>query len=100
MIITEKILINIPVLYDEIIYDNLSDACRSRNEFIIKAIEEKFEKDKINYKPNIICTPQTKEQMEDVEDFLKRDKKIRKMRKLKRRAGSEQISEAKLPVLF
>lgn len=72
MIIKDKILINFPVLYSEIIYDNLSDACRDRTEFIIKAVEEKFEREKINYKPKIDFTPQTQEQIEDVEYFLKK----------------------------
>lgn len=70
MIVKEKILINFPVLYSEIIYDNLTDACRDRTEFIIKAVEEKFERDRINYKPN--KTPQNEEQTEDVKDFISR----------------------------
>ena len=72
MIIKEKILLNFPVLYSELIYDNLSDACRDRTEFIIKAVEEKFERDKINYLPAPVLSGQTKEQIEDVEDFIKR----------------------------
>ena len=67
MIIKEKILINFPVLYSELIYDNLSDACRDRTEFIIRAVEEKFSRNGINYKPNIICTTQTEEMREDLE---------------------------------
>ena len=57
MIIKEKILISLPVLYGDLIYNNLTPECRSRAEFIIKAIEGKFEKDKINYKPKIISEP-------------------------------------------
>jgi hypothetical protein len=57
MIITEKILLKIPVLYSELIYDNLTDSIRDRQEFILKAIEEKFERDKINYKPKEIIPP-------------------------------------------
>jgi len=72
MIIKEKILLNFPVLYSELIYDNLSDACRDRTEFIIKAVEEKFERDNINYLPDQVLSEQTKEQIEDVEDFIKR----------------------------
>ncbi len=84
MIIKEKILVNFPVLYTEIIFDNLTHICRNRSEFIIKAVEEKFERDKINYKPNIIFTPQSEEDKEDIEDFLNRDKRLKKNEKIKR----------------
>ena len=49
MIITEKILLKLPVLYSKVIYDNLSDSVRNRQEYIIKALEEKFERDNIEY---------------------------------------------------
>jgi hypothetical protein len=71
MIIKEKILINFPVIYSELIYDNLSDACRDRTEFITQAVEEKFEREQIIYKAKINFRHMTKEQIEDVEDFLK-----------------------------
>lgn len=49
MIVKEKVLISLPVLYSEIIYDNLTPECRNRTEFIIKAIEEKFERCRIEF---------------------------------------------------
>ncbi len=49
MMIKEKILISIPVLYSEIIYDHLNDSVRNRNEFIIKAVEEKFTREEIKF---------------------------------------------------
>lgn len=63
MLIKEKILLIIPILYSELIYDHLKDNCRSRTEFIIKAIEEKFERDNISYIPKSF---ETYENIEDI----------------------------------
>ena len=43
-----------PIIYSEIITDEYVEKhiVRDRTEFIIEAVEEKFERDQINYKPN------------------------------------------------
>lgn len=49
MVVKEKILLTIPALYSELIYNNLTSLCRNRTEFILRAIEEKFERERIEY---------------------------------------------------
>jgi metal-responsive CopG/Arc/MetJ family transcriptional regulator len=48
-----EFLIKLPVLYDEIIYDEFvhKNGIKSRNDFIKKAIEEKFKKEKVDLRP-------------------------------------------------
>ena len=52
--IREKILLRFPIIYSEIILDEYVEKhiVRDRTEFIIESVEEKFERDQINYKPN------------------------------------------------
>jgi len=53
MVVTTKILLEIPLLYDEIIYDEFVSKrkYKSRKDFIISAIKEKFEKARIDLVP-------------------------------------------------
>lgn len=73
MVVTTKILLEIPLLYDEIIYDEFVSKrkYKSRKDFIISAIKEKFEKARID------LVPKTKLNIEDWWDF-KDDPKIYK----------------------
>ena len=49
--IREKILIRFPNVYSLLIEDNYSGIVRDKTDFIIQAVEEKFERDKINFEP-------------------------------------------------
>lgn len=53
MVITKKISFDIPVLYDLLIFDEFveKEKVRSRTDFLLKAITEKFEREGIRYKP-------------------------------------------------
>lgn len=53
MNVTVKILLEIPLLYNELIYDEFvsKGKYKSRKDFIVKAIEEKLIKEKIDLEP-------------------------------------------------
>jgi len=58
MVINIKVLLSLPVLYDELIYDNLDKSVRNRQEFIIDSIEKEFRR------RGIIYTPKSQEEIE------------------------------------
>lgn len=49
--IREKVLIRFPIVYSLLIEDNYSGIMRDKTDFIIQAVEEKFQRDKINFEP-------------------------------------------------
>ena len=49
--IREKILVRFPQVYSLIIEDEYSKIVKDRTDFIIQAVEEKFERDKVNFEP-------------------------------------------------
>lgn len=53
MVVNAKILLEIPLLYNELIYDEFvsKNKAKSRKDFIVSAIKEKLEREKIDLKP-------------------------------------------------
>jgi|WetSurMetagenome_2_1015567.scaffolds.fasta_scaffold597566_2 hypothetical protein len=49
--IRDKILIRFPIIYSLLIEDEYKDIVEDKTDFIIQAVEEKFERDKINFEP-------------------------------------------------
>lgn len=70
MIITEKISLDLPVLYDALIFDDYVEKKKyqNRTEFIIQAIKDKFDKDGIRHEARSNKTYKTVEEIPLIEE--------------------------------